>query len=383
MTNRRAIRATRKRRAGTGAVRQLSSGRWQARYPDADGTLRPAPDTFDTKLDAVAWLDGGVWLEDESPARPDPLFGPYADAWLEQRDLKPRTRDHYRKLLDGWVLPDLAALRLSQITPTRVRGWHAALDSSAPTMRAHAYGLLRTILTTAVEDDLLDTNPCRVRGAGTSRKVHETQVASLAELEAIVAALPSRYRLMALLAAWCAMRFGELAELRRGDVDLDAGVVRVRRAVVRVQGEAIVGSPKSAAGTRTVTIPPHLLPVIAEHLEQHTGAEPGALLFPGTRSGGHMRPSALYRVWYPAREAAGRPDLRFHDLRHTGATLAAATGATLADLMARLGHSTSAAAMRYQHSTADRDRAIAEALSGYATAGVVALESRRRTASGN
>ncbi len=73
-------------------------------------------------------------------------------------------------------------------------------------------------------------------------------------------------------------------------------------------------------------------------------------------------------VFHPARHKAGRPDLRFHDLRHTGAVLAAATGATLAELMARLGHSTPAAAMRYQHASADRDRAIAEKLSGLATA---------------
>ncbi|MEI2718302.1 MAG: tyrosine-type recombinase/integrase [Candidatus Nanopelagicales bacterium] len=70
---------------------------------------------------------------------------------------------------------------------------------------------------------------------------------------------------------------------------------------------------------------------------------------------------------HPAREKAGRPDLRFHDLRHTSATLAAATGATLAELMSRMGHSTPGAAMRYQHVAADRDRAIAEALSGMAT----------------
>ena len=69
-------------------------------------------------------------------------------------------------------------------------------------------------------------------------------------------------------------------------------------------------------------------------------------------------------MFYPAREAAGRPDLRFHDLRHTGAILAAATGATLAELMARLGHSTPGAAMRYQHAAADRDKVIAPALSG-------------------
>ena len=72
---------------------------------------------------------------------------------------------------------------------------------------------------------------------------------------------------------------------------------------------------------------------------------------------------ALTRVCYPARKAAGRPDLRFHDLRHTGAVLAAQTGATLAELMGRLGHSTSQAAMTYQHAAADRDAVIASRLS--------------------
>ena len=143
-----------------------------------------------------------------------------------------------------------------------------------------------------------------------------------------------------------------------------------------VDGDYLVGDPTSQAGRRTVTIPPHLVPTLVEHLDRHIGPEPGDLLFPAGH-GGHMAPSTLYKVWYPAREAAGRPDLRFHDLRHTGATLAAATGATLADLMARMGHSTSAAALRYQHSAADRDKAIAEALSRFAADNVVSLTGRR------
>ena len=76
-----------------------------------------------------------------------------------------------------------------------------------------------------------------------------------------------------------------------------------------------------------------------------------------------MASSTLYRWFYPARDAAGRGDLRWHDLRHTGATLAALAGATLPELMNRLGHSTVNAAMRYQHAVKGRDQAIAEALS--------------------
>jgi integrase len=106
--------------------------------------------------------------------------------------------------------------------------------------------------------------------------------------------------------------------------------------------------------------------MVRYHLRDHVGAAQSALVFPAA-NGGHMAPSSLYAVYYPAREAAGRPDLRFHDLRHTGAVLAAATGATLAELMARLGHSTVSAAMIYQHAAADRDKAIAEALSKLAT----------------
>jgi integrase len=138
-----------------------------------------------------------------------------------------------------------------------------------------------------------------------------------------------------------------------------------------------VGTPKSPAGRRTVSIPPHLVPVLDDHLRTHVQPDSGSLLSPA-RHGGHMAPASLYRVWYPAREAAGRPDLRFHDLRHTGATLAAATGATLADLMQRLGHSTPAAALRHQHAVADRDRASAEALSGRRGQRRAAAEGLRR-----
>ena len=89
---------------------------------------------------------------------------------------------------------------------------------------------------------------------------------------------------------------------------------------------------------------PHLVPALQAHMARHVDPEPNALLFPA-QHGGHLAPASLYRQFHKARKVAGRDDLRFHDLRHSGAVLAAATGATLAELMARLGHSTPAAAM--------------------------------------
>jgi integrase len=219
-----------------------------------------------------------------------------------------------------------------------------------------------------------------VRGGGQVKRAVKIRPATLAELEVLVKAMPARYQLMVLLAAWCALRFGELAELRRGDVDVKNGLVHVRRGVTRAKGKRNVKGPKSEAGKRGVNIPPHLMHVVKTHLREHVAIGRDALLFPSSGDANHhIAPSTLYKVYYPAREAAGRPDLRFHDLRHTGAVLAAATGATLAELMARLGHSTAGAAMRYQHASQDRDKVIAAALSMLADGSVTPIRPTKKT----
>ncbi|MDJ0361537.1 site-specific integrase [Rhodococcus sp. H29-C3] len=363
-----------KAQRGFGRLRQFRSGRWKASYTGPDGRLYDAPSTFGAKIDAEAWLvdrrreiDRELWSppSDAAPAKAAArrvTFGDYAEQWLVHRDVKPRTREHYRKLLDAHVLPGLGALPLGSITPDDVRGWYTALGTATPTLRSHAYGLVRTIMATAASDGKITVNPCHIRGAGSAKRVHKIRPATLPELTALTEAMPAQYRAMILLASWCAMRFGELTELRRRDVDLTDEVIRIRRAVVRVGGEFVVGDPKSDADTRDVAIPPHLVPAIEAHLAEFVGPGKDALLFPA-QHGGHLAPATLYRRFYTARTAAGRDDLRFHDLRHSGAVLAAATGATLAELMGRLGHSTPAAALRYQHVAGGRDKAIAAALS--------------------
>jgi integrase len=280
--------------------------------------------------------------------------------------LKPRTREHYARLIGTRLEPEFGALALEEITPTLVRAWYGRQDAKAPTMRAHSYALLRTIMGSAVEASLIRVNPCAIKGAQHAEAVHQARPASVAELEAIVEALPDKYRLLVLLAAWCAFRYGELAELRRSDVDLDRGVIHVRRGVVRMPGKVLVGTPKSRAGIRDVAIPPHLMPMLERHLNRYAQLGRDGLLFP-SRTGENLSPHTFYRHFERATAEAGRPDLRVHDLRHTGAVLAAQTGATLADLMSRLGHSTPQAAMRYQHAAAERDRLIASRLSELAS----------------
>ena len=370
------------RRSTFGSVDQLPSGRFRARYTGADGRLYSArtaanlPLTFDTIGDAEAYLArqrtaiiDGTWVAPDKAAalaaRKPQTLAEYAGPWLAERPLAERTREEYARLLRLRILPTFGDLPLGEITPAAVRAWYSA-QGSTPTAQAHAYALLRTILATAVSDDEITANPCRIRGAGQTSTAKKTRVATLDELAAIVAALPDRYRMMAQLACWCSLRFGELSALQRDDVDLRNRELRIRRSVVRTKTGMVVKAPKSAAGVRTVSIPHHVLTDLEDHLRRHAQPGKAGLVFPSA-SGGHMGASALHRVYGPAREAAGRPDLSFHDLRHTGQTYAAMAGANLRELMARAGQSSPSAALRYLHEVEARKHEIADRLADLAT----------------
>jgi len=249
-------------RRGFGYVRRLPSKRYQASYIGPDVARHPALTTFETKGDAEAWLSAerilmvaGTWTPPNlrramAEANKPATFASYAAVWLSGRDLKPRTRSHYQALLDN-QLQQWNALSVEDIKPEMVRDWHNSLDKKHATTRAHSYGLLRAILSTAVDDNLLPVNPCHIRGAGTAKRIHQSKPLSLPELEVLVAAMPAKYRPMTLLAAWCALRFGELVELRRKDIDLKTGVIHVRRGAVRSDGQVIIGTPKSqTSGSR-------------------------------------------------------------------------------------------------------------------------------------
>lgn len=379
------------KRGAFGTAHKLPSGRYRAMYFGPDGRRYKADKTFLTEKDARGWLSlrqaeiiAKSWQPPEAHAAQTHLtLTAYANTWLDHRDLKSRTREHYRKLLDEHILPELGSRPIGSITIDDIRDWHTKMSArGTPTLRAHCYGLLRTIMGTAVSDGKIKSNPAAIRGAGSARRVHRIRPASLDQIAIITGEMPERYRAMVLLAAWTALRFGELTELRRKDITIVEptdeelatavaksedppeayGIVRVERAVVRVEDGFQVTTPKSDAGRRDVEIPPHLLPAIKAHLTNFVDADKNALLFPAAH-GGHLAPASLYRQFYKARTAAKRDDLRWHDLRHSGAVLAAATGATLAELMARLGHSTPQAAMRYQHAAQGRDRQIAKLLS--------------------
>jgi hypothetical protein len=220
-----------------GSVRRLRSGKWQARCPDPErpGRLVPAPKTFANRVDAERWLAGqradqdrGGWVD---PKAGRVTFEDYARRLVAQRaGLRVRTREDYTSLLEHHLVPPFGARALAAITPGQVREWYETLAQTQPGRAHKAYRLLRTIMNTAVADRLIITSPCVLKGAGQDRSA-ERPVATVEQVDALAAAVPERYRLLVELAAWCSLRYGELAALRRGRLDLLHGTVEVREAL--------------------------------------------------------------------------------------------------------------------------------------------------------
>ncbi len=226
---------------------------------------------------------------------------------------------------------------------------------------AKAYTLLKAILNTAVEDEEIRRNPCRIKGASTP-DTPERELIPLTKVLEILDVVPARYRALVLLATFTTLRWGELAGLRCTHLDLEAGVVRVVGALVELDGGTLLDdTPKSRASRRVVAIPPELIPQLREHVDAYSERVADGWVFVGPK-GARLRRSSFRRIWNKARTTVGLPDVHFHDLRHVGNTLAAANGASLKDLMARMGHSSTRAALIYLHATHDRDQAIAKAL---------------------
>jgi integrase len=151
--------------------------------------------------------------------------------------------------------------------------------------------------------------------------------------------------------------------LRRADLDLDDSLVYVRRKrQILDSGAVLENAPKTQAGRRVVSLPEPLVAELRTHLERYVGAEATAYVFTSSEGVPIERNNFRQRIWLPAVEASGMDGFHFHELRHTAGTLAARTGATTKELMARLGHASPQAAMIYQHAASDRDRSIAEGL---------------------
>jgi integrase len=355
-----------------GYVRKLPSGRYQASFVGPSGLRQSAPGTFKTKTDADRWLAAaeadiarGTWLAEDLGRE---SFGNYARAWLRDH---PTMGPRYRETCERNLRLHLASLQdvpLRAMSPAVVREWHASAlrGKGGRTSIQQSYRFLRAVMNSAVRDGAIAKNPCQIQGAGSDR-AKERPVATPAQVVALIEAITPRYRAAILLAAWCGLRRGEVLGLLPDDVDLVAKTVTVRRNRIELlsKPQAFDAPPKTDAGKRTVNVPPHVLPVLAAHMTAWAGPD---RVFVG-RGGRPMRGDAVRQAFTRARLKAEMPGFRFHDLRHTGQTLAASAGATTKDLMLRLGHASAAASNRYLHAVDGRDAEVASALSELAAHG--------------
>lgn len=339
--------------------------------------------TFRREADAEARLNkvradehAGLILDPKGGER---LFGDYADQWLATRLVKgnpltPATRQGYEALLRRHLRPAFGKTMLRQITPERVRRWHADLTQHSADQAAKAYRLLRAILTTAVSDQLVGRNPCLIKGAGIER-ARERPMLDTAEVLQLAEAIDHRLRALVYLGGFVGLRAGELLGLQRQDVDLLHATVTVRRQLHEITGQGrVVTGPKSEAGRRTLALPAAVVEVMRAHLDLYTAPAPEAPVF--TRHTAPLRRADLSNAWRAACEAVGLSGCRVHDLRHHAATLVARNpDVTLKELMAMIGHSSPVAALRYQHATEDRDKVLADTLAEVAMkASVVPIE---------
>ncbi len=306
------------------------------------------------------------------PSKGRTPFKEWATNWLQTlTDVRPTPGAQYDYLLGRLIMATFDGMPLADIDAVAVRAWMAALEarpSISPTTAAKAYRLLRRIMAAAVEADYIAKNPCTLKRAGVERSP-EMRFATPEQVTRLVRQLPDRCRAMILVAAYGGLRWGELANLRRRCVDLRRGEVDVVEQLTELARRLTVGPPKSTAGRRTVALPASILPALAEHLERWAEPGPNGLVFPAPEGGFLRHSNFRRRVWLPATKAAGLQGLRFHDLRDTAATLAVVAGATTKELMARMGHSTPAMAIRYQHVMEGRDAFIASALDRLIQAG--------------
>lgn len=435
-----------------GKVRRLPSGRYQASYihggawGEEKGVRYFALQTFEAKGDAWGWLDRehrlidrGAWspplerfhaAEEErqrqeaarQAAAAIPTIAAYGSEYLQRDDLAASSRDRYRQLLKFYILGEpatvsrrgmtkgvavarrgLGDIRLTELTRGDVRLWWQGLPTGTRESSCRqAYDLLRAIMNSAVEAELIDVNPVHVKAATKAQASRERDLDPLPVdvLYAVAKEMPESWRLGVLLGGVLGLRSGEVRALQRRDFSLSGAVptVKVHQSVKEAEGKIVIGPLKTARkgiATRTLPIPAALVDDARIHLREHTQLGRSGLLFWRTKDGGPVRSADWLRAFKKAckdvadrieADAArhfertgepesddsqrirelltGRGGYVFHGTRVTGLTWAyRLSGGNLRAVQAIAGHTSPKMALRYQRAEMDYLAAVADNVS--------------------
>lgn len=402
-----------------GQIQVMRSGRFQARYvhperpwhEDGKRNYINAPTTYRTKTEAKEWLAGiqadigrKTWKSPEQEkaerlaaealaAREAKTFASYAADWLEHRKLTRATHRSYESLLKIHLLPYWGETPIKQITSPDVRVWLGVLAPGSPGGRKHAYELFRTIIGTAVDDDLLDHSPCKrnmlaqVKAApapskAKKRRERKPRALTIGQLEALADKVPAYMRLLVLLSGLTGMRAGEVRALRGEDVSRDDNErlwLSIHQAVSGQGNALLVDNPKTPKSIRKIPVPESL----AAEVEVLAASAGHALMFHPVGKPKNVIPERTYEInLHRAGERAGIGYVTPHDLRHTAASLARENGASATAIRDLLGHTTTSMTDRYTHTSDEELTRLVDGLDRERErpAGVASLDQRRKQA---
>lgn len=358
---------TRRRGSGDGSIYKRKDGRWAATLElEREETGRRSRKTYygATRDQVRKNLDDGRWQKEQGLSVPDDRLTvrEFLQRWLievAEVNVRPSTAVRYRQLIDRHAIPRLGSTRLSRLRPGTLQSLYAdkVKHGLAPRTVGHVHRVLHRALRDAVRWGLVTVNVC---DAVDPPRVRRTEIRALTPGQArrlLGAAAEDPLEALYVLALTSGLRQGELLALKWADVDLDAGKARIQRTVRRIPGAVIAdgrrergamveSEPKSLSSNRAVTLTPLAVAALRRHRIRQARARLAAsvwedhdLVF-ANGAGKHIEPQNVQRrSWLPLLSAAELPRIRFHDLRHTAATLLLTEGVHPRVVQELLGHS--------------------------------------------
>ena len=363
----------RKRKSGTGTIRQRKDGRWEGRtvvgyddkgLPKTKNVLAKTKHECQEKLTKLMETVGSAKSEKICADMP---FGEWMDFWYQtyiKSGLRPATQNTYESTIYQHIIPQLGKIPLCQLTQKDLQQFYAHLKKEGRLVRTEQYGKglsdrmvrmchakCRAALDQAVQENLIQTNPavgCKLP----PKRSREMQVLSRQELQRfLIQAKADGYFELFLLDLSTGLRRGELLALQWSDLDLDTGTLSVTKQVYEVNGKMQLSVPKTKASIRKLVLPPAVVEVFREYRK----TAKSRWLFPSPKNlDMPLTPGSMLRRLHIILERARCKQIRFHDLRHTFATMALENGMDIKTLSAMLGHVSAATTLDiYTHVTGD------------------------------
>ena len=362
-----------RRKKGEGSVRQRKDGRWEGRVVigyDEKGLPRTKNVLAKTKRECqekLKQLRETVTGSKTEKVRPEMPFGEWLDFWYQnyvKPQIRPTTQANYEAKIYQHIIPELGKIPLNQLAQKDLQQFYARMKTGGRLIRTEQFGkglsdsmvrglhaACRSALEKAVQEELIRTNPavgCKLP----PKRGREMQVLGREELQRfLIQAQAEGYFELFLLDLCTGLRRGELLALQWDDLDFKTGALTVNKQVYEVKGQLQMSVPKTRASIRGLVLPPGVVEVLRQYREKVDSR----WMFPSpVKEDSPMTPGAVRRRLQIILERAGCKRIRFHDLRHTFATLSLENGMDVKTLSAMLGHVSAATTLDiYTHVTGD------------------------------